>query len=187
MLVSAYDAIPGDVAQAVRSLLQQCFGRMGMTDDWRQEQDDRFCSQGDVLKHVIAVDGEEVIGFARAYRRTITRHDRAVILGGLGAVCTAPARRHAGVATAVVRAALHELHMVQCDLAYLCAEVSNPGIVRLYGQVGFVPLNRPHTFVGQSGKRYTDMDAMIAPVTSALVFEEVLGDREPFDIGTGNW
>lgn len=64
--------------------------------------------------------------------------------------------------------------------------VNDPSIVRLYGQFGFVPLGRPHTFIGKSGPRYTDTDVMIAPVNSPALFDTVRLEREPFDIGTGN-
>jgi GNAT superfamily N-acetyltransferase len=139
------------------------------------------------LKHAVALDGEDVVGCARAYRRTITWRGHTLILGGLGDVCTDPAHRRAGIATTVVQVAMQELHGAGCDLAYLCAEVQNPGIVRLYGQVGFVPLRRPHTYHGISGTLYTAVDGMIAPVRSPALFNEVLSDGEPFHIGTGNW
>jgi hypothetical protein len=75
-----------------------------------------------------------------------------------------------------------------CDIAYLCANVHNPGILTLYyGQIGFVPLGRPHTYRGKSGKRYTDQDGMIAPVTSPETFAQVIKDQPRFDIGRGNW
>jgi ribosomal protein S18 acetylase RimI-like enzyme len=187
VLLHIFDTIPDQHRGSLLVLLRQCFHSVPVTPEHAGEHDDRFCSQADTLKRVLVLDGDAVIGFATAYRRTISRHGRAIVLGGLGDVCTDPVRRHAGVATAVVRAAMHELHTVECDLAYLCADVNNPGIVRLYGQVGFVPLNHPHTFRGKSGKRYTDTDAMIAPVRSPAVFQAVLEDREPFDIGIGNW
>jgi len=80
-----------------------------------------------------------------------------------------------------------ELQAVGCDLAYLCTDVTNPGLVRLYGQREFVPLSRPHTYLEKSGTLYTDTDAMIAPIRSSSVFGAVLRDNEPFAIGTGNW
>jgi predicted N-acetyltransferase YhbS len=185
--LQVFDTLPDDVAARLAPLLDQCFRNTGRTDAWLVEHRDRFCSQDDVLKHVVAFDDESVVGFARAYRRTISLHGRAVVLGGLGDVCTDLARRHAGIATAVVRLAVDELHAAECDIAYLCAAVTNPGIVHLYGQVGFVPLGHPHTYRGRSGTRYTDDDAMIAPVRSTTVFQQVLADDQPFDIGVGNW
>jgi hypothetical protein len=79
------------------------------------------------------------------------------------------------------------LHAAQADVAYLCADLGNPSRLRLYGQFGFVPLGRPQTYVGPSGTRYTDDDAMLAPIGSPAVFERIMAAREPFDIGRGNW
>jgi hypothetical protein len=87
----------------------------------------------------------------------------------------------------VSAAAVEEMKRIGCDVAYLCAAVNDPGIVRLYGQSGFVPLRRPHTYFGKSGRLYEDNDAMIAPICSPAVFKEVLTSTEPFHIGTGNW
>jgi len=41
--------------------------------------------------------------------------------------------------------------------------------------------------LGKSGKRYTEQDAMIAPVCSPEKFKAILSDSKPFDIGQGNW
>jgi hypothetical protein len=51
----------------------------------------------------------------------------------------------------------------------------------------FVPLGRAHTYRGKSGKRYTEQDGLIAPVTSPETFARVIKDQPPFDIGRGNW
>jgi ribosomal protein S18 acetylase RimI-like enzyme len=110
-----------------------------------------------------------------------------LVLGGIGDVCVAPEYRRQGIATDLALTALLVLDVAGCDVAYLCAVVCLPHIVKLYGRAGFVVLGRPHTYLGASGRRYVDHDAMIAPVGSRALFEQVLADTVPFDIGRGNW
>lgn len=188
MHVEVLEQIPERHVHRVSVLLAQCFSVAHWPEARRLEHGDRFCSQADVWRHVLALnDVEAVVGFASIYKRGIERHGQALLLGGLGDVCTDPDWRHRGIATSMAAAARSEMERVQCDLAYLCAAVNDPGIVRLYGQSGFVPLRRPHTYHGKSGRLYEDNDAMIAPICNPAVFEEVLHSSEPFHIGTGNW
>jgi ribosomal protein S18 acetylase RimI-like enzyme len=188
MNVQVVERVPERHRQRVAELLALCFGVSTRTEARRREHEDRFCSQADVWRHVLALDDAElVVGFATVYRRGIERARAPIVLGGLGDVCTHPDWRRRGIATALARAATAEMARVHCDMAYLCAAVDDPGIVRLYGQCGFVPLRRPHTFFGRSGRLYEDHDAMIAPIASRSVFEEVRDSQEPFHIGTGNW
>jgi ribosomal protein S18 acetylase RimI-like enzyme len=182
------EQIPERHLHRVSVLLKQCFGVENWPEARRREHDDRFCSQGDRWRHVLALnDAATVVGFASVYKRAIERGGQPLVLGGLGDVCTDPDWRHRGIATEVAALARAEMDRINCDLAYLCAAVSDPGIVRLYGQTGFVPLRRQHTYFGRSGRLYEDEDAMIAPICNSAVFEEVLNSSEPFHIGNGNW
>jgi len=188
MNIEIVETLPDQHAKRVKELLRQCFSDAGLSDDERQERADRFCSRADTWRYVVALNGTDtVVGFATVYRRQIERNGASVALGGLGNVCTDPEWRHQGIASAVSAAAVEVMKHAKCDIAYLCAAVDDPGIVRLYGQCGFVPLCRPHTFFGSSGRLYEDSDAMIAPICSPAVYNAVLTSTEPFHIGIGNW
>ncbi len=69
----------------------------------------------------------------------------------------------------------------------LSIKENEPAILRLYGRVGFLPLGKPYTYLGKSGKRYTENDGMVAQVKSKDIFDFITKDEEPFDIGNGNW
>jgi predicted N-acetyltransferase YhbS len=141
----------------------------------------------DAVKWIVALHGDQVVGLAIAYRRGIRFAGWPMTLGGLGDVCVAPEYRRQGIALRLVRAALDELRWVGCDVAYLCARLDKSGLTELYSQAGFVRLNHGHTFLGASGRRYVDQDGMIAPVLSQKLFEAIMVQPEPFDIGQGNW
>lgn len=184
MHIEVVQRIPDQHAGRLAILLKGCFGASAAA---RSDHADRFCSQADAWRHVLAIQEDVLVGCATIYRRSIMWQGKNVALGGLGDVCTDPGFRHQGVATAMVRQAMAELEGIGDELAYLCAAVNDPGIVRLYGQVGFVPLGRPYTYDGRSGRKYTDDDAMVAPVGSTEVFDEVMHSGETLHLGRGNW
>jgi predicted N-acetyltransferase YhbS len=185
--ISVFQRVPEELREAARTLARASFKDPGETDEQRAERHDRFSSHDDIIKQILALNDGEFVGLAVAFRRTVEIGGRPAVLGGIGDVCVAPEHRRQGIATRLTRAALHELDLAECDVAYLCAEVHKPGLPTLYGRLGFVPLSRGHTYLGASGRRYVDHDGMLAPVRSRELFEAILQQREPFDIGQGNW
>jgi ribosomal protein S18 acetylase RimI-like enzyme len=135
----------------------------------------------------VAVHDDAVIGMVLAYRLELPRAGPPVVLGGIGSVCVAPDHRGRGIARRLVQAAMSELARAGCDVAFLCADLQNPQLLRLYGGVGFVPLRRPYTYTGISGARYSGEDGMLAPSGSPALFTELLDQAEPLEIGRGNW
>ena len=85
----------------------------------------------------------------------------------------------------MLKEAVKILKKWECDIAYLCANIEETGY--LYGQVGFVPLNKPYTYYGRSGKLHQGNNGMIAPLNSSSVFEEVLSLTHKLHLGQGNW
>ncbi|OGK44626.1 hypothetical protein A2956_03875 [Candidatus Roizmanbacteria bacterium RIFCSPLOWO2_01_FULL_37_57] len=81
---------------------------------------------------------------------------------------------------------MDQMKKLKCDIAFLDTNIDS-FLGKFYKKYGFVPLNRPYTFLGKSRKRYSDTDGMIAQITSKALFTEILTDSKPFDIGFGNW
>ncbi|MGN6673948.1 MAG: GNAT family N-acetyltransferase [Thermomicrobiales bacterium] len=186
--ITAYTgALPPALQEQYERVGAESFGSDSQTPEERQEEHDRFCSERDIFVQLLALAGDTVVGAASVFQRTIMLHYQPVRLGGLGGVCTATAWRRLGVAAALVQRAMAELRAAGCDLAYLCTDVESEWAQRLYGRAGFVPIGRPYTFRGKSGKRYTDHDGMIAPLASPQIFQQVLADTAPLDLGAGNW
>jgi predicted N-acetyltransferase YhbS len=185
--IKVNDVLPDDLREAARALARACFKEPGETEEQRAERHDRFASQDDVVRRILALKDGEVIGLAVAYRRSIRFAGWPVTLGGLGDVCVAPEYRRQGLATRLTLTALDELRWVGCDVAYLCALLEKPGLTELYERAGFRRLTYGHTYVGASGRRYVDHDGMIAPLLSRQLFEAIMIQPEPFDIGRGNW
>ena len=185
--IKVYDRLPGDLREAARSLARASFKDPGETEEQRAERHDRFASQDDVVKRILALKDGEIVGLAVAYRRAIRFAGWPVTLGGIGDVCVAPEYRRQGLATRLTLAAMDELKWAGCDVAYLGALLEKPGLTELYERAGFRRLEYGHTYLGASGRRYLDHDGMIAPLLSHQFFAAILRQPEPFDIGVGNW
>ncbi len=162
-----------------------CFHR-DRTPEKQAEHDDRFSGKKDIDKAVCAIEDGHIIGAVTTLKRTIPFEGKNIVLGGIGAVCTHPDKRRQGVSSKLLKASMEQLRKDGCDVAYLCTDVHEEG-VWLYSPVGFVPLVKPHTYLGLSGKRYTDTDGMVAAINSPEIVKRILESPEPFDIGTGNW
>jgi predicted N-acetyltransferase YhbS len=145
--------------------------------------EERFCSQPKAW--LLAIERDQIFGTILLHKRKVMFSSREVVLGGVGSVCTRTDRRNQGIATSMLKEAVKILKGWECDIAYLCANIEDTG--SLYGQVGFVPLNKPYTYHGRSGKMYEGYKGMIAPLNSSIIFEEVLGSEHKLHLGQGNW
>jgi ribosomal protein S18 acetylase RimI-like enzyme len=186
--IRVYDRLlPDDLREAARALARASFHDSDETPEQRAERHDRFASQSDVVKRILALKDGTDVGLALAFRRQLDSIAGPVSLGGIGDVCVAPEYRRQGLATRLTLAALLELDLARCDVAYLCALLEKPGLTELYERVGFRRLHQGHTYLGTSGRRYLDHDGMLAPVRSPQLIDLILQQPEPFDLGQGNW
>lgn len=183
--VRTFTQIPSRFQDSIDELLQ-------ISSPWTfekatPEHKDRFCSAKDIFCHVVALEENTPISYAAVLKRSILFEGIPVLLGGIGGMCVAPKKRRRGIGNTILDAAMNELRRTQCDIVYLCTDLKNHWLVNFYARVGFVPLRRPHTYVGASGKRYTDRDGMIAPVCSTEKFQYIASSNTVLDIGRGNW
>ncbi len=180
--------LPTLIARSVTELDLLCFRHHGEpTDKQHADGHDRFCSSGDLLYYILAMENGRLIGETRVFKRTIVYNGQKIVLGGIGSVATHPDKRKQGIATRMVRRGMDLLAKKHCDVAYLCADTHSLKALEFYEEFGFRRLLQNHTYVGRSGKRYIDTDGMIAPVGSKILFEKIFSTAVPFDIGVGNW
>ncbi len=185
---SEYSSLPQELSHQVEDLDKLCFHHhFTPTDQQDADGHDKFCSNGDLIYFVLASEKDQIIGETRVFKRTIAFDGQKIVLGGIGSVATHPDKRQKGVAKTMIARGMELLKKEVCDIAYLCTNIHDEKLVHLYKQFGFVILEKPHTYFGKSGKRYTDTDGMIAPVNSQEKFERALKNETPLDIGLGNW
>ena len=160
-----YKKLSGEWQVQFNQLIQESFF-LNLTKTKLEENKDKFCSQKDKIGYLLALENQKIIGILVLLKRKLIFNHQKLILGGFGGLCVVEAKRKQGIATALLKKGMARLKQENCDIAYL---------------------NRQHTYLGSSGKRYTEHDAMIAPVNSPKKFKAVLRNDRPFDIGVGNW
>lgn len=153
------------------------------TPEYIAKEQEKFFSKPEVW--ILAFEGDEIVGRVFLHKRKITFEETDVLLGGIGGVCTRRDKRNQGIASKMLERAVQILWEWGCDIAYLCAEIEKTGL--LYGRVGFVPLEKPYTFYGRSGKLHEQKNGMIAPLNSHKIFRKVLHSKQKFHLGLGNW
>jgi predicted GNAT family N-acyltransferase len=147
------------------------------------EEEEKFYSQPKAW--ILVFEDDQIIGTTALHQRKIQFDNKDIVLGGIGRVCTRKKRRRQGIANQMLKEAVKILRKWDCDVAFLCANVKESG--NLYAHVGFVPLNKPYTYSGRSGKQYEEHNGMIAPVNSLDIFKEVLQSTQKLHLGSGNW
>ena len=184
MNVRLYPKISGDLAAGVDQFIAENFYAEGeRTPKLLAEEEEKFYSQPKAW--LLAFENDQVIGTAALHQRKIQFNNQDIFLGGIGRVCTRKDRRRQGTANQMLKQAVKTLRTWGCDMAFICANVKESG--DLYTKVGFIPLDKPYTYSGRSGKLYEESNGMIAPINSFEIFEEVLHSAGKLHLGPGNW
>jgi|SRR3989339_82468 len=186
--ITVYRRLPEIIEKQIKKFGRVCFPWIYETKNRIREHKDKFSpSIKNQFCHVCALENKDLIGRVVVMKRKIKFQKHPIVLGGIAGVCVCPEKRKQGLGSKLLNKAMNELKRADCDIAYLCTDVGNSGYLKLYGQFGFKALGRQQTYLGKSGKRYVDNDAMIAPVNSATIFKRVMTGTEILDIGNGNW
>lgn len=176
--------LPAELAERIeRFTFENFYTAREKTSEGQTELREKFFSRPKAW--LLAFEQDEIIGTILLHKRRVKHKSQVMILGGLGRVCTRKDRRSQGIATMMLEEAVKILKNWKCDVAYLCANIEETG--RLYARVGFAPLNKPYTYYGRSGRLYEGTSGMIAPINSSKIFKEIIGSKEKFHIGSGNW
>ena len=184
MEVKIFQELTDDLARSVDQFIAQNFYAEGeRTPELLEEEAENFYTLPKGWLQVFEED--QLIGPTALHQRKIQFNNKDIVLGGIGRVCVRKDQRRQGTAAQMLKEAVKTLEEWGCDVAYLCANIKESGA--LYSKAGFVPLNRPYTYYGRSGKLYEGINGMISPINSPGIFEEILHSEEKLHLGHGNW
>lgn len=188
-MFQVFDQMPVHLADEVKVRKSEAFHEDTVFEDSEKKRvhEDRFCSQLDRFKYLLAFSGKQVVGGVTLLKRHTTFNGSPLLIGGIGGVWTQEKFENLGVASNLLKRSMKILEQNNCDIAYLCTDVSNPARLHLYGKFGFHPLRKVHTYSGKSGTKYEDTDGMIAPVNSPELYEAIMRGDATLDLGVGNW
>ncbi len=184
MEIKVFSELARDLADRLKTFEWENFYNQDQrTAEHLAQEQEKFFSQPRAW--ILAFEGDQIIGRILLHKRIIKFGQKDILLGGIGGVCTHRDKRNRGIATLMLRESVKILKSWDCDIAYLCAEIEKTG--SLYSRAGFVPLNKPYTFYGRSGRLHEKGNGMIAPLNSTKIFNDVLKSEEKLHLGKGNW
>ncbi|HUQ84860.1 MAG TPA: GNAT family N-acetyltransferase [Candidatus Limnocylindrales bacterium] len=187
--LKVFDSIPEKFVDQVDKLLEnnESNNRINDQNTLSEYSKENFNNQKDRINYIAAFTVKEVIGIVIVFKRKIEFKDKKIILGGLGGVGTKKEYRGRGIASSMLKLAQKILRESDSDVAYLDTDIKDPVMLKMYGRLGFELLNRSHTYKGKSGKKYFANNGMIAPINSLDIFNEIMNEDKPFDLGGSNW
>lgn len=147
---------------------------------------DKYCSDADIQKYVLSLEGDEIVGMVAVIARQITFENHDLLLGGIGRVRVRNDRRKMGLATIMMTEAMQQLRELEVAVAFLCTDL-NSFLLPFYEKYGFQAMKKPYTFVSKSGRKYTESNGMLTPIVSQKTFDQIMASEAQLNIGAGNW
>jgi RimJ/RimL family protein N-acetyltransferase len=189
--ISTYtsDAFPEEVRLKVREYLLRNFSGAADTRTPEQKDLDKDKHTAKPIESIVGFDARgEVVGKIDLHIRDIEYEGQQIKLGGIGGFSTDKKLRNQGIGTALGRKAMERLSRQGVDVIFGNTDIGDPKLMHVYQKGGGVILDKPYTFIGESGKRFTEpTGGMIAPLNSKKKFELIRDGKVALDIGHGNW
>lgn len=117
--------------------------------------------------------------------KTLVFSDRTIHIAGIGGVVTHINFRNKGFASEVLAFALKDLKSMDLDVALLCTDIGKLG--KLYGKVGFVPINKSYYFVNKLGVKKKETGGMITKLRNNNAYNFILSTKEEIFVGLSNF
>lgn len=181
LITYTHDQITNEQSEEFLAFEVTCFG----TEKVRELRETLYFSEPSY--HIVRYENDTLI----AYLRVILRHsswlESPILIGGIGSVCVHPEYRGQGLATQLLGQAMQVLKSEKCDIGLLQTNISVGG--KLYGQFGFIPFNKPYTYLDSSDITHETKakDVMIAPINDEAVVASLIASDEILHIGKGDW
>src|SRR5258708_1619365 len=97
----------------------------------RQTHEDKFCSQLDRFKYLLAFDSKHVVGGITLLRRETQFEGHRLLVGGIGGVWTRSEYQNQKIASSLLQKSMVILKDKGVDIAYLCTDIENPARLHL--------------------------------------------------------
>lgn len=175
-----------ETGEKVEKILDENFG-LGAGKDSRVVEESKNTHYSNPAEYILCFDGEKLIGIQNIFLREVKFENQKILIGGLGGLCVDKDYRGHGIAKELLQNGIGELKKLNCDIGMLFTDIHNPKFQKLYGQFGFVVLERDYTFLDKLNNMHTDNYAMIAPANSEEKFNLVLYSQEILHLGAGEW
>jgi len=136
--------------------------------------------------YVVGYKNNKVVGLFLIYDREIEFEGNKIKLAGLGGVVTRVDCRRQGIMSQILQKFFSQyVAKYKFDIAMLCTDIKKLG--KLYGRVGFVPINRSYFFMDKNGVEKEELGGMILGLNNKAVVAKILNSKTKLFVGNSNF
>jgi predicted acetyltransferase len=135
---------------------------------------------------IVGYKNNRIVGLFLVYDREIVFEGKQIKMAGVGGVVTRIDCRRTGVMSQILRKFFADyVSKYKFDMAMLCTDIKKIG--KLYGRVGFVPLNRSYFYLDKNGVEGEETGGMILGLNNKSVVAKILSSKTKLFVGTSNF
>lgn len=185
--IRTYKTLPQNLKGTVKKLKKEAYQAINVpyTASALKNHKEKYCSEKDRFEYVLAFQNGKISGGLTLLKREVMYKGNILRLGGIAGLWVKTYKQKNGIGSMLVNKALDILKKNNCDIAYL--QIDRISLRRFYQKFNFTLLKKEHSFTGRSGKKYYEINGMIAPLSTDKFFKEIKKDSQSFYIGKGNW
>ncbi len=135
---------------------------------------------------IVGYRNNKIVGLFLIYDREIEFEGKKIKMAGVGGVVTRVDCRRQGVMSQILQKFFSNyIFKYKFDIAVLCTDVKKLG--KLYGRVGFVPLNRSYFYLNKNGVEKEETGGMVLGLNNKSVVAKILSSKTKLFVGESNF
>lgn len=135
---------------------------------------------------VVGYRNNKIVGLFFVYNREIFFEGKKINMAGIGKVVTRVDCRRQGIMSQILQKFFSQyIAKYKFDLAMLCTDIKKLG--KLYGRIGFAPLNRSYFYLDKNGVEKEELGGMIMGLQNKNVVAKILNSKTKLFVGKSNF
>ena len=135
---------------------------------------------------VVGYRNNKIVGLFLVYDREIEFEGKKIKMAGLGGVVTRVDCRRQGIMSQILQKFFSQYVVkYKFDLAMLCTDIKKIG--KLYGRIGFMPINRSYFYLDKNGMEKEELGGMIMGLQNKTVVAKIMNSKTELFVGKSNF
>jgi predicted acetyltransferase len=135
---------------------------------------------------VVGYKNNKIVGLFLIYGREIVFENIKIKMAGIGGVVTRIDCRRQGIMSQILQKFFSQyISKYKFDVAILCTDIKKIG--KLYGRIGFMPINRSYFFIDKNGVEKEESGGMIIGLQNKNIVNKILISKTKLSVGDSNF
>jgi len=135
---------------------------------------------------VVGYRNNKIVGLFLIYDREIEFEGKKIKMAGIGGVVTRVDCRRQGVMSQILQKFFSQyVSKYKFDMAILCTDIKKLG--KLYGRIGFVPLNRSYFYLDKNEAEKEEVGGMIMALQNKNIVAKILSSKTKLFVDKSNF